>query len=125
MDALLARGDRLCIVPQNVAEFWSVATRSTTGNGLGWRVDETYDQVLALTQSFFLLPDQAAIHGEWLRLVRQYGVTGIDVYDARLVAAMRVHGIRHLLTFDVGDFSRFAEVTVVHPDRVGAFLAMI
>jgi predicted nucleic acid-binding protein len=30
----------------------------------------------------------------------------VKVHDARLVAAMNVHGVRRLLTFDAGDFAR-------------------
>ena len=36
--ALLRRGERLCIFPQNTVEFWSVATRPAEGNGLGLSV---------------------------------------------------------------------------------------
>ena len=32
---LLRREERLCIFPQNVIEFWSVATRPAQSNGLG------------------------------------------------------------------------------------------
>ena len=39
-----------------------------------------------------------------------HGVSGIDVYDARLVAAMRVYRIENLLTFDACDFARYSEI---------------
>jgi hypothetical protein len=53
-------------------------------------------------------------------LVVDHGVSGKQLYDtrfhdARLVAAMIVHGITPLLTLDAGDFSRFPEITAVHP----------
>jgi predicted nucleic acid-binding protein len=37
-------------------------------------------------------------------------------HDARLVAAMQVHGLTAILTFDKTGFSRFADIEVVHPD---------
>jgi predicted nucleic acid-binding protein len=41
-------------------------------------------------------------------------VIGKQAHDARLVAAMKVHDLRHLLTFNDTDFKRFTEITVVN-----------
>ena len=38
--------------------------------------------------------------------------------DARLVAIMRTHGVRSLLTFDVDDFARYSGIDVMHPKTV-------
>jgi predicted nucleic acid-binding protein len=62
-----------------------------------------------------LLPDGESVHREWRRLVVAYEVRGVQVHDARLVAAMLVHGIGRILTMDESDFMRFAGVTAVHP----------
>jgi hypothetical protein len=35
-----------------------------------------------------------------------------------LAAALYVHGITHILTFNVGDFRRFDQLTAVHPADV-------
>jgi hypothetical protein len=35
-----------------------------------------------------------------------------------LVAAMHVHGVQHILTFNVEDFSRFDDLTALHPEAV-------
>lgn len=35
-----------------------------------------------------------------------YGITGVQVHDAWFVAAMNVHMVTHLLTFNVTDFAR-------------------
>ena len=66
---------------------------------------------------FAVLPDDPAIHDHWKRLVTTHGVIGNQVYDARLVAAMIVHGVRRLLTFNTGDFTRYA-IEVIHPSAV-------
>ena len=68
---------------------------------------------------FTVAPDSAQIYPEWRRIVRECGVSGVHVHDARLAAAMVVHGISHVLTFNVGDFARFPGVTAVHPADVG------
>jgi hypothetical protein len=39
-------------------------------------------------------------------------------HDAKLVAAMVRHQVTHLLTFNVDDFARFAEITAITPDAV-------
>jgi hypothetical protein len=36
-----------------------------------------------------------------------HSVIGVKVHDAKLVAAMVVHGITHLLTLDEHDFARY------------------
>jgi predicted nucleic acid-binding protein len=41
-------------------------------------------------------------------------VIGNQVYDVRLVAAMTVHGIGRILTFNAGDFARYG-IEVIHP----------
>jgi len=48
-------------------------------------------------------------------LVQQHSVSGKPARDARIAAAMIVHGITHILTLNVGDFKRFPKITVLHP----------
>jgi hypothetical protein len=43
------------------------------------------------------------------------GVSGVQVHDARLVAAMHVHQIGSLLTLNVQDFRRYGEIDIVSP----------
>ena len=47
-------------------------------------------------------------------------VIGKNAHDARLVAAMRVHGVTHLLTFNDQDFARYTGITVLTPAAVFA-----
>ena len=54
----------------------------------------------------------------WRQLVIKYQVSGVQVHDTRLVAAMLEHGIAHLLTFNTDDFKRFSEINVVHPSAL-------
>jgi predicted nucleic acid-binding protein len=65
-----------------------------------------------------LLPDSAAVYWEWRRLVVHYGVSGVQVHDARLAAAMYVHGLSDILTLNGSDFSRFQGLTAIHPGTV-------
>ncbi|WP_250122222.1 hypothetical protein [Chroococcidiopsis sp. CCMEE 29] len=59
--------------------------------------------------------DTSAIYPEWERLVMAYGVVGVNVHDARLVAAMLVYQVTHILTFNTRDFARYSEITAIAP----------
>ncbi len=80
---------------QNMAEFWNTSTRPVERNGFGLSVDTTE------------------------RIVLQHRVSGVQVHDARLAAAMYAHGISHILTFNGSDFMRYPGITTIHPDGVG------
>src|SRR6266496_4209489 len=109
---LSRRGDKPFLVPQNFYEFWNVATRPLEKNGLGWTPEEAEEEVKRLQTLFTVLYDSEAVYREWLRLVSVYSIRGVSVHDARLVAAMRIHGLTHILTFNVSDFTRYAaEIT--------------
>jgi hypothetical protein len=49
--ALRDRGETLSIFPQNLVEFWAVATRPPANNGLGLSVDRS-KQELAILKNF-------------------------------------------------------------------------
>lgn len=111
-------GSRLHTVSQNLIEFWNVYTRPTERNGFGRTVVEAKAECDRLKQLFPLLLDTAEIYPMWENLVVRYGVMGVNVHDARLVAAMQVHGLTHILTFNIGDFRRYAEITAIAPSEV-------
>src|SRR6266566_1127867 len=83
-------GEIVSVIPQNLIEFWAVATRPTLNNGLGMSVDETAQHIAAFKTVFQLLPDSDSIFKEWQRLVVRHQVLGKQAHDARLVAAMRL-----------------------------------
>jgi predicted nucleic acid-binding protein len=61
------------------------------------------------------VPDSLSVHNEWRRLLVTYAVSGVQVHDARLVATMHVHGIKHILTFNGKDFARYTDIEAVRP----------
>ena len=111
---LIESGEVVHVTPQNIAEFWAVATRSSAQNGLGLPVAMVAAVLDHIERVFALLPDHPAIYDHWKRLVMKHEVIGNRIYDARLVAAMTVHGIGRILTFDAGDFARYG-IEVIHP----------
>ena len=113
--ALISRGDSPCLVPQVLYEFWVVATRPIASNGLGLSAREAAAELSRLEMLYPLLQDNPAIYPEWRRIVALHQVLGKSAHDARLVAAMAVHGITHLLTFNAGHFARFPGIVVLEP----------
>jgi predicted nucleic acid-binding protein len=114
---LLASGEPVHFTPQNIAEFWNVITRPIANNGLGFAAALALVEVEKIERALTLLPDIPAMYGEWKRLVVQHGVVSVKVHDARLVAAMNVHDVRRILTFDTGDFARYG-IDVLLPTSV-------
>ena len=115
---LIQQGHKLHVVPQNFYEFWVVATRPVNVNGLGRTAAEAATELANLKALFVLLDETPAIYGVWERLVISTPVVGKNGHDARLVAAMTVHGLTHLLTFNAQDFRQYPAITAVTPADV-------
>lgn len=110
IQTLLGRQERLIIVPQNLYEFWAVATRPpgpppAGRNGLGMSPAQAAQWSRFFQRRFTLLPDREDLSTLWLALVETHGVVGFRAHDARLVAAMQSYGIARLLTFNGADFT--------------------
>jgi predicted nucleic acid-binding protein len=102
------RGEALHVTPQVMIEFRNVATRPVAVNGLGLSTVDTEAQAVTFEARFPLLADSPDIYPKWKALVGALGVIGKQVHDARLVAVCHVHGVTHLLTFNVAHFVRLA-----------------
>ncbi|MGI8756112.1 MAG: type II toxin-antitoxin system VapC family toxin [Acidimicrobiales bacterium] len=122
LKVLRARADRCVVVAQSLNEFWVVATRPTANNGLGKTPAQAAAWLSFFERQFPILPE-LPLHAEWKRLVTTYGTRGLPAHDARLVAAMKVHGISHLLTFKGKDFARYQtgeNIILVDPQSFNA-----
>jgi predicted nucleic acid-binding protein len=113
---LAAQGTTLYYTAQNSAELWNAMTRPVVRNGLGLSVTEADIVVQAIESGMTLLPDNEAVYREWRRIVVQHGVSGVQVHDARLAAAMYVHHVDYILTLNVADFARFTGLTALLPN---------
>lgn len=115
---LLERGLGLCVAPQNLVELWNVCTRPEKYNGLGKTIAAT-DGYLRLVESFFaILPETPELFTTWRELVVTYQVSGTKVHDARLVAAMTLHHVSRILTFNTQDFGRYRHIEAINPTTV-------
>jgi predicted nucleic acid-binding protein len=122
IQTLLGRGERLIVVPQNLYEFWVVATRPpgpppAGRNGLGMTPAQAGHWLRFFRRRFTLLADREELSRLWQELVEKHAVTGFRAHDVRLVAAMQSYGISRLLTFNAADFRGFA-VVILDPAAV-------
>jgi predicted nucleic acid-binding protein len=115
---MLATDEPVYVLPQNIAEFWNVCTRPADKNGLGLTPVETEKRLRRLDSILTMLHDSAAVYEHWRRLIVQHEVRGIQVHDARIAAAMQVHGIKRILTYNPRDFGRYSEIKPVRPDEL-------
>ena len=115
---LRANREKLYITQQNLVEFWAVATRPISANGLGLTIEQAASELDALKRLFTLLPE-FPLQEAWERIVLDHGVAGKNTHDARLVAAMVVHGVESILTFNAQDFQRFSEIRVLDVAKIG------
>jgi len=104
------RGSIPCYTSQNLGEFWNVLTRPSDRNGYGLSPSEANHHAMEVETSFQLLADSRDVHEEWRHLLVTNNVSGVQVHDARLVAAMHVHGVKRILTSNTKDFARYTNI---------------
>jgi predicted nucleic acid-binding protein len=107
---LLAANEDVCVFNQSLIEFWNAATRDISGNGLGFSPAQADAELKRIESMLIILPDHPDIYAEWRKLVVMHSVSGKQVHDTRLAAAMNVFGISQLLTFNAKDFKRFQNI---------------
>ena len=115
VDRLLISGAAPCYTSQNLGELWNVLTRPTDRNGFGLTPAQADRRARAIESRISLLPDTPDVHIEWRRLLVDYSISGVQVHDARIAAAMQVHGVKRILTFNSRDFARFTDIEAIHP----------
>src|ERR1700681_173715 len=101
--SLYRQGEQLICFPQNLVEFWNASTRPADGNGLGFGPEQAARYVDRFQTLMGLLPETPQIFPPWRRLVLEHRVSGVQVHDARIVAAMPVHQVNTILSFDLAD----------------------
>lgn len=111
-------GQELCLVPQVLYEYWVVVTRPVSNNELGMPTADVDKAIGLWLELFTLLRDERGIFTAWRELVKQHDVKGKSAHDARLVAAMKRHGVAHILTFNVSDFHRYGGIELLDAQMV-------
>ena len=111
---LRSRGTELWISRQIVREFLATVTRPQTfalpRPPAAWR-----DDIDRFQRDFHIAEDGPAVTAELLDLLARFPSGGKQIHDANIVATMRAHGVRQLLTHNIADFARFASAINVVP----------
>jgi predicted nucleic acid-binding protein len=68
----LRRTRTLCVFPQNLYEFWVVATRPVKDNGLGYSQDEALAAISGLETFYLLLPETSNFFSQWKSLLHEF-----------------------------------------------------
>lgn len=100
-------------------EAFHTSMRPVAGNGLALPLGEARDLLEIIGASALtLLNDTPGVYFAWREIIRTVEVRGRQAHDANHAAAMRVHGVTHLLTLDRRDFDRYPGLTVLTPEAV-------
>jgi len=94
---------------QVLREFIAARTRPQTFSQPS-TPEVVVERVLYLEEHFQVADDTAAVTRQLIKLMEDYRIGGKQVHDANIVATMLAYDIPCLLTHNVRDFERFAEV---------------
>jgi predicted nucleic acid-binding protein len=114
LDAARNSATTLYVTSQILCEFYSIVTNAR-------RVpkprspEDAARAVLGLLAFLHVLPIPALTVERWLELLRRHPVSGGDVFDLQIVAALQANGIQRIYTFNAGEFSMFSELAVLTP----------
>jgi predicted nucleic acid-binding protein len=111
--AMEANGDQFVFVSQNAIEAWNSLTRPVEKNGFGFTHANAARALPTMGKMFDRLPDTDDVYPRWLELVERHEVSGKQVHDTRLVAAMLAGGVDAIATLNARDFRRFASERIV------------
>ena len=107
-----ADGLELWISAQVLREYLAAVTR-VQGHIAPLTMPVAVEQARLLAQRFWILEDGPSVRAQLLTLLSVHPVAGRQVHDANIVATMLAHGVTHLLTFNVADFTRFADIVTI------------
>lgn len=114
MKDLLSDGNNLIISGQILREYAHASIRDArkSGKGIAEATADALHNIQIFKRDFLVLHDDEAVLDVWIELLPML-LTQKDVFDCNLVAIMQVNDIRHILTHNVSDFSRFPGIVVI------------
>lgn len=118
VNVLLRSDHELAVTPQVIYEYWVVATRPKTQNGLGMTISDSDAAIEKWLKIASFLPDHQNVFQLWKDLVTQHHVLGKSAHDARLAATAIYYECDGIVTFNAADFQRFAPLQILTPEQV-------
>ena len=90
----------------------------TTRLVLGQQALPEYPAILgnlaSFRSGFRVLEDSNLVSEKLCELVQRFAVKGRQIHDANIAATMITHGLKDLFTHNIGDFTRFSPLVIVH-----------
>ena len=111
---LRAAGAELWVSRQVLREFLAALSRPQSFTG-PVPIADLEAAVAGFLIGFHIAEDGPLVTANLLALLRSTPCGGKQVHDANFVATMQAHGLRRLLTHNVGDFARFGGIVDVVP----------
>jgi predicted nucleic acid-binding protein len=108
------RGRKLLVADQALQEFWVVATRPVTNNGLGMSPDQTDQFLNHFARAFIRIADPPGLFDAWRSPVNAHAIRSIRSYDARFIAFVQMAKLNGFMTYNLEHFSNFS-VRLVNP----------
>lgn len=114
-DRLLADDTDLWISRQVIREYLVQVTHPRTF-AMPLTSSQAVEQVGNILQTCQIIGETSATTNALLTLIRDYSVSGKQIHDANIVAAMLANGIDTLLTLNTADFKRYEDrITLLVP----------
>ena len=104
-EGLYDQGVHPAINGQVAREYLVVATRPVDRNGLGMTTADALDNLETFRARTIFLEETEDVADELAALLRARSIAGKRIHDANILATMRRHEVRILLTLNPSDFS--------------------
>lgn len=114
IDQALANSVDLVVSPQVLREYLADTTRPAP-DGSHTPLADALDNVAVFRTALRVLEENGAVVDMLLAQLRQVSALGRQTHDANIVATMRAHGVRRLLTHNADDFARYNHLITVVP----------
>ena len=106
----------LCVIPQVIAEFYSVITNPRRVSS-SFEPGDALDEIKSIRAlpGLTLLPVPLDVVDRMTELLHSYPVIGRRVFDVQIVATMLGNDVQRIYTFDTTHFIQFDEIDVLTP----------
>lgn len=106
----------LCVVPQTLAEFYSLVTNpKRVAAPISPTEALSAVESIAVFPGLKILPVPFDVVARWIELCRTHPVKGARIYDLQIVAVMLANGVTRICTYEQADFAPFSEINVETP----------
>jgi predicted nucleic acid-binding protein len=113
---LIEADNTLVISPQVIREYANVTLRDVIFKKLDLQenIEIVRRNIARFVRDFEVVHENETVLLNWLQLLPAL-TTNKDVFDFNIAATLRANGIRHILTHNANDFSKFSDWLTILP----------